>query len=67
VDLLDFMIKWESGETTAEEEIQLFQGLVNSGMAWQLQGAYSRQAQALLNAGLIQSPFQVVADSGEQE
>jgi hypothetical protein len=44
---------YENGELNHEEVLKLFQALVNSGLAWQLQGAYGRTAEALINAGLI--------------
>lgn len=60
VNLLDWMIAWEGGALSEEGEIALFQALVNNGMAWTLQGTYGRQAAAMLDAGLITSPFQAV-------
>jgi hypothetical protein len=60
---LDKMIQWEEGTLPYADYITLFQDLVNSGLAWQLQGAYGREAAALLDSGEISSPFQVVADS----
>ena len=63
--LLDQMVAWEEGELSDDATIELFQRLVNSGLAWQLQGSYGRQAAAMLDAGVITSPFQVVADSDE--
>ncbi len=53
-DELSEMIAWEQGELSEEETVTLFQSLVNSGLAWQLQGAYGRQALALIEAGLVQ-------------
>lgn len=53
MDDLDDMIAWEQGELTLEGEVKLFQRLVDNGMAWKLQGAYGREAMALLRAGLI--------------
>jgi hypothetical protein len=47
------MIRWESGELGEEETVALFQDLVDSGLAWQLQGTYGRTAVALIGAGLI--------------
>ncbi len=46
-------MEWEDGDLPPNETIQLFAELVSTGMAWQLQGAYGRQAHALIEAGCI--------------
>lgn len=52
--LIDQMVAYESGEMEDDEEVlDFFQNLVDSGVAWQLQGHYGRTARALINAGLI--------------
>jgi hypothetical protein len=48
------MIDFESGELSSEEIMELFQELIDTGMAWQLQGHYGRTAQALIELGLIE-------------
>jgi hypothetical protein len=52
-DLLGSMISWEEGSLNEEDTIELFQTLVDNGMAWTLQGMYGRQAQRMIEAGLI--------------
>lgn len=64
-DVVGQVIAYETGELSDDDTVTLFQHLVNTGVAWQLQGHYGRTAQAMLDAGVISSPFQVVADSGE--
>jgi hypothetical protein len=52
-DLTTRIIEFETGEATEEQVIELFQYLVDSGLAWSLQGSYGRIAQALLEEGII--------------
>lgn len=47
------LMAYEAGELGDEETVELFQGLVDSGLAWQLQGFYGRTAVALIEAGLV--------------
>jgi hypothetical protein len=56
MDLLDAMIAWESGELGEDETVELFQDLVNTGMAWKLQGTYGRTAARLIEEGLVTAP-----------
>ena len=42
---------FESGELDEESILELFQELIDSGLAWQLQGSYGRIAQNLIDAG----------------
>lgn len=51
---LDDMIAWEEGRLDEDSTVALFQRLIDTG--WLLQGAYARQAQALLDAGLCHQP-----------
>jgi len=52
-DLTTRIIEFETGEATEEQVIELFQYLVDTGLAWSLQGTYGRTAEALLEAGVI--------------
>ena len=55
-DLFMMMMAFEAGELDDEGVIELFQQLVDNGMAWQLQGFYGRTAMALIEEGLINPP-----------
>ena len=51
-DITGRIIAYESGELEQDEVIELFQDLINSGLAWSLQGSYGRTAAHLIQAGL---------------
>jgi hypothetical protein len=51
MDQVSQIIAYEQGELEEGEVIALFQDLINSGLAWQLQGAYGRMAMHLIDAG----------------
>ena len=50
------IIDYENGEMDGDQIIEFFQGLVNSGLAWQLQGSYGRTAMFLIEQGDITAP-----------
>ena len=51
LDIVDKIIAYEDGEMSEEEIIEFFQELINSGVAWKLQGSYGRTAKALIEQG----------------
>jgi hypothetical protein len=59
---VDNIIKWENGEMSATEETAFFQDGVNTGQVWHMQGMYGRQAQAMLDAGVIHKPKHKTTD-----
>ena len=48
---VDDFVRYESGEMTEEEVIVFMQSLIDSGLAWKLQGHYGRMANFLLEQG----------------
>jgi hypothetical protein len=50
------LLAFEGGELNEEQSIALFQQLVDSGLAWKLQGAYGRTAQWLIDHGYVTDP-----------
>ena len=53
MDLVGGIIKYEDGEMDIGETVEFFQHLVDSGVAWELQGHYGRTAMDLINEGLV--------------
>jgi hypothetical protein len=56
LNVVSEIISYESGELDDEEVVALFQKLINTGVVWQLQGSYGRQAQAFIDGGLCVNP-----------
>jgi hypothetical protein len=53
LSITDDIIAYENGELDQDETVALFQRLVDTGLAWQLQGHYGRTAVAMYKAGLL--------------
>ena len=47
------ILGFEADQLGEDEVIELFQRLVDTGLAWQLQGYYGRTAAALIDTGLV--------------
>lgn len=52
--IVDKIMDFESGQMTEEEIIKFFQELIDSGLAWTLQGTYGQMAQSLIDQGLVE-------------
>jgi len=50
-DCVSRLIAYESGEFGFADTVALFQELIDSGLAWELQGHYGRTAARLIEAG----------------
>jgi hypothetical protein len=53
MSLFDAIAAYEDGELDEDEVLDLFRELVETGLAWELQGSYGRQAERLIKEGYI--------------
>lgn len=64
-DVTSAIIEFEAGGVNdGERTVELFQHLIDTGMAWTLQGFYGRTAAALIAAGLCRKRLTVPAARG---
>ena len=56
-DVTGAIIDYETVGLPEEKEIELFQHLVKTGLAWSLQGSYGRRAKDLICSGRIKGGF----------
>ena len=54
-DTVSAIIAYEQGDLDEDDTLELFQHLVDNGMAWSLQGHYGRTVKHLIEAGYIRS------------
>lgn len=47
------IMAYENGELSESQTVELFSNLLRSGLVWQLQGSYGRQAADFINAGIL--------------
>lgn len=53
MDIISGIIDYENGDLSYEQVVELFQKLVDNGMAWTLQGHYGRTARYLIEQGEV--------------
>lgn len=54
LNLVDRIMRYEDGNMDHEEITDLFQDLLDTGLAYSLQGSYGRKAEELIKAGIIE-------------
>lgn len=60
VTVFDRILEYEAGEISDEDFLDLFQDLIDNGLAWQLQGSYGRTAARLIETGYCSVPAPVM-------
>lgn len=55
-EVVDLIIRYESEGLDEANAVRLFQHLIDTGMAWGLQGFYGRAAMQYIEAGLCTPP-----------
>jgi len=58
-DSVSAIIAYEQDELSDEGTVELFQHLVDTGLAWKLQGHYGRTAKCMIDHGLVSQSVQV--------
>lgn len=53
--LVDRLMDHEANLLTEDEEVKLFQEIINSGLVWQLPGSYGRTARVFIKKGLCEN------------
>lgn len=56
-NLIHYIMDYESGQLSDKKTIKLFQYLLDTGLAWTLQGHYGRATVRLLEMGLIHKNY----------
>jgi len=56
--IVESISKYENGNMHLGEVVELFQGLVNTGLAWTLQDHYQKTARLLIHQGFVSPSYQ---------
>ena len=63
---LDLILAYEGGDISGEDYLKLFSNLIETGLAWELQGSiYGRPARDLIEGGLITKEGKITAEGKE--
>jgi len=54
--MVDKIINYEQGTMRDEDVVPFFQELIDTGLAWKLQGHYGRTAMRFIEDGLCEAP-----------
>lgn len=49
--IFELLMAWEDGVLDEQSETELFQRLIDCGLAWSLQGSYGRRAVQMIEEG----------------
>jgi len=66
-DLVDNIISYEHGDLDSAGTLKLFSFLIETGLAWQLQGMYGRAAERLIKDGIISKKGEILNENVEYE
>lgn len=64
---IEELIAYENDELDLPDSIDMFARLIQSGMAWKLQGHYGRTAQALIDKGWITRAGEICFDKVDKD
>lgn len=60
-DIVKQLLAWNDGKLGKDEVIELFQVLIDTGMAWKLEGHIGRSANRMIERGLCTLPLSITA------
>lgn len=60
--LISRIIAFEDGMMDTDDVVPFFQDLIDTGLAWKLQGAYGRAAKSLIDQGQCTPPQSDTSD-----
>jgi hypothetical protein len=56
IDVVHMMMAYETEGLNEDDLVVFFQYLIDTGLAWSLQGTYGRQAQTMIDLGVCEDP-----------